>query len=60
VAARAGDRELALRQLGLAVDKGFTNLGLLETDRDLDAVRDSAAFRAIVARVRAGRAAGGT
>ncbi|MBP7706161.1 MAG: hypothetical protein KA243_02835 [Candidatus Aminicenantes bacterium] len=52
VAARAGDRELALRHLGLAVDKGFTNLGLLETDRDLDAVRDSAGFREIVERLR--------
>jgi dienelactone hydrolase len=57
VAARSGDRELALRHLGLAVDKGFANLGLLETDRDLDAVRDGAAFRGILERVRARREA---
>ena len=57
VAARAGDRVLALRQLGLAVDKGFTNLGLLETDRDLDPIRDGASFRELLERVRARRAA---
>jgi hypothetical protein len=56
VAARAGDRELALRHLGLAVDKGFADLGLLESDRDLDAVRESAGFREILERVRARRA----
>ncbi len=52
VAARAGDRKLALRHLAAAVDKGFADAGLLETDKDLAAVRDTAAFRALLERVR--------
>lgn len=52
VAARAGDKRLALRHLTAAVDKGFADLGVLESDKDLDPVRGTAAFQALLERVR--------
>jgi dienelactone hydrolase len=50
VAARTGDKELALRHLAIAVDKGVTDLALLEKDKDLDSLRETDAFRAILQR----------
>ena len=44
VAARTGDKELALRHLAIAVDKGVTDLALLEKDKDLDPLRDTDAI----------------
>ncbi|MBS1226639.1 MAG: hypothetical protein H6R32_573 [Candidatus Aminicenantes bacterium] len=55
VAARTGDKELALRHLAIAVDKGMADLDLLETDKDLDPIRDTAAFREILQRADAAR-----
>jgi len=55
VAARAGDKALALRHLAAAVDKGFANLEVLETDKDLDPIRPTAAFQALLERVRRSR-----
>ncbi|HOW84527.1 MAG TPA: hypothetical protein P5119_04140 [Candidatus Aminicenantes bacterium] len=52
VAARAGDKKLALRHLAAAVEKGFADLRVLETDKDLDPVRGTAAFQALLARLR--------
>jgi dienelactone hydrolase len=55
LAARTGDKELALRHLAIAVDKGVTDLALLEKDKDLDPIRDTDAFRAILGRLRTAR-----
>ncbi len=52
VAARAGDKKLALRHLTMAVDGGFAGLDALETDKDLDPIRGTAAFREILERLR--------
>jgi predicted esterase len=52
VAALAGDKGLALRRLSDAVDKGFADLGLLESDKDLDPLRSEERFRQIVERVK--------
>ena len=52
VAALAGDKALALRHLSDAVDKGFADLGLLESDKDLDPLRSEERFRQIVERVK--------
>lgn len=60
VAARVGDKGLALRHLALAVDTGFADLELLETDKDLDRIRDTEAFREILERVRTAREPGKT
>jgi len=53
VAAQAGDKALALRRLAAAVDKGFSGLGLLETDKDLDPIRGEERFRAILEKAKA-------
>lgn len=53
VAAQAGDKGLALRRLTAAVDKGFSNLSLLETDKDLDPIRGEERFRAILEKAKA-------
>ncbi len=55
LAARIGDKELALRHLAIAVDKGVTDLALLEKDKDLDPIRDTDAFREILQRAGAPR-----
>jgi dienelactone hydrolase len=55
LAARTGDKELALRHLAIAVDKGVTDLALLEKDKDLDPLRDTEGFRAILERLRTAR-----
>lgn len=55
VAALSGDEKTALRSLSLAVDKGIDDPALLERDRDLDAIRETDAFRKILERVRAAR-----
>ena len=52
VAALAGDKALALSHLTMAVDLGFTDLGLLDADKDLDPLRSEERFRALVDRVR--------
>jgi len=48
VAALAGEKAKALDFLSAAVDKGFSDAGLLETEKDLDAVRDNDRFREIL------------
>ena len=52
VAALSGDRKTALKFLSSAVDKGFADLGLLESAKDLDPIRKSARFREIVERIK--------
>jgi len=52
VAALSGDGKAALKFLSLAVDKGVTDLELLESDKDLDPIRNTDAFREILERVR--------
>jgi len=54
--ALAGNKKAALKFLAAAVDKGFSDVTALETDKDLDLVRDSPAFRAILDRARAAQA----
>jgi tetratricopeptide (TPR) repeat protein len=53
IAARSGQKKRALEFLAAAVDKGFSNLGLLETDKDIDPVRDTDKFREILEKARA-------
>ncbi|MGB8959231.1 MAG: hypothetical protein WCC00_09525 [Candidatus Aminicenantales bacterium] len=55
VAAVAGEKKAALKFLSSSVDKGFADLELLEKDKDLDRIRDTAAFREIRERVRKAR-----
>lgn len=52
VAAQAGDKALALRHLAAAVDKGLSDPGLLEGDKDLDPIRGEERFLEIVAKVK--------
>jgi predicted esterase len=52
VAVLAGDKALALRHLAVAVDRGFADIGRLESDKDLDPIRDTTAFRDILERVK--------
>ena len=52
VAALSGDGKAALKFLSLAVDKGIADLELLESDKDLDPIRNTDAFREILERVR--------
>jgi MoxR-like ATPase len=47
--ALSGRREKALDALRAAVDAGFSDRRLLETDSDLDSLRRSDAYRQIVA-----------
>jgi hypothetical protein len=55
VAAISGDKKTALKCLSSAVDKGFADLGLLESAGELDPIRDTAGFREILERVRRAR-----
>ena len=50
-----GDRSEAVRLLGSVLSRGF-GLDLLETDHDLNAIRDDPEFRQLVAQARARRA----
>jgi len=56
VAAVSGDKKTALKCLSSAVDKGFADLGLLESAGELDPIRDTAGFREIVERIKKARA----
>jgi hypothetical protein len=51
--ALAGDRKRAIDALRRAVASGYADVAALETDKDLDAIRDAAEFKAIVDGVRA-------
>jgi predicted esterase len=53
IAALAGEKKRALELLAAAVDKGFADIDLLETTKDLDPVRSSERFREIIEKVRA-------
>jgi len=55
VSARRGDGKTALKHLETAVDKGFSNLGALETEEDLAKIRTTAGFRALLERMKKGR-----
>ena len=46
--ARSGNRDAALHSLHAAIEAGFTNLGILRTDPELDVLRGTAAFAAVV------------
>jgi len=52
VAALMGDKKRALDFLEAAVDKGLSNAGLLETDKDLESIRDTDRFREIMDKAR--------
>ncbi len=52
VAVRAGEKKKALDFLGVAVDKGFSDVELLEKAKEWDPVRDSARFREILDQAR--------
>jgi adenylate cyclase len=47
----AGDKDRALELLESAVDKGWGDKAWLETDSDLDLIRDLPRFQAILARI---------
>jgi len=51
-AAASGDKKRALSFLATAVDKGLTDPQIIETDRDLDPIRDTPAYRAIIVRIK--------
>ncbi|NTV80103.1 MAG: hypothetical protein HGA24_01585 [Candidatus Aminicenantes bacterium] len=53
IAALAGEKKRALELLAAAVDKGFADIDLLETAKDLDPVRGSERFREIMEKARA-------
>jgi len=53
IAALAGEKKRALELLAAAVDKGFADIDLLETTKDLDPVRSLERFREIMEKVRA-------
>ncbi|TFG55175.1 MAG: hypothetical protein E4H35_06315 [Candidatus Aminicenantes bacterium] len=52
VAAKTRDKKRALEFLSAAVDKGLTDIDLLETTRELDPIRNTGRFREIVERAR--------
>lgn len=52
VAALAGEKARALDFLAAAVDKGLSDVDLLESTKDLDAVRDTDRFREILEKAR--------
>ena len=49
--ARLGQKDLALENLGKAIDAGFSNRQLLTTDDDLASIRDDQRFAALLGRV---------
>ncbi len=49
----SGKGKDALKALRLAVDKGFDDLGLLESDKDLDSIRDTPQFKSLVEELKA-------
>jgi len=49
----SGKGKDALKALRLAVDKGFDDLGLLESDKDLDSIRSTPQFRSLMEELRA-------
>lgn len=54
VYARQGDTGESLKWLESAVEKGFSDRRLLESDRDLENIRGTTGYRELVSRVRAG------
>ena len=52
VAALAGDKKRALDLLAAAVDKGFTDVDVLETAKALDVLKDTDEFREILEKAR--------
>jgi hypothetical protein len=50
--AQAGDRPGALTSLEAAVEKGFRDASLLETDPDLEPLRADASFQKLVQKVK--------
>jgi len=52
VAAAAGDKKRALSFLGAAVDKGLSDPEVIEKNEALAPIRDTAAYRAILARIK--------
>jgi tetratricopeptide (TPR) repeat protein len=52
-----GNAAGALEMLGTAVDKGFVDLRLLQTDKDLESIRAAPGFPDLVERTRKARAA---
>jgi tetratricopeptide (TPR) repeat protein len=52
VAALIGDKKKALEFLSAAVDKGLTDIDLLETAKELDSIRKTDKFREIVEKAR--------
>jgi serine/threonine protein kinase/tetratricopeptide (TPR) repeat protein len=55
-ASRAKEAERAMECLQQAVAAGFNNLAQMKTDRDLDALRDRADFKELLAKLEAGKA----
>jgi tetratricopeptide (TPR) repeat protein len=51
--ARQGKAQEAIESLTSAIDHGFENADLIERDPDFDALRDSAAYRALILRLAA-------
>jgi tetratricopeptide (TPR) repeat protein len=47
--AQKGEKDNALRELAVAVKKGYANRALIERDTDLDPIRDDPRFRKILA-----------
>ena len=60
VYARQGKADEALKWLGSAVEKGFSDRGLLESDQDLESLRATAQFRELVSRLGSEAPDGGT
>lgn len=60
VYARQGKADEALKWLGSAVEKGFSDRGLLESDQDLESLRATAQFRELVSRLGSEAPGGGT
>ena len=48
--ARGGRKEEAIGALGRAIDQGFSNRGLMESDKDLESVRGDAGFAGLLKR----------